>query len=155
TLSQMASVVGATLGPGGRTVLLERDGLPPLATKDGVTVAKSLGVSNSESSVIMEAAKEICLRTAKEAGDGTTTAIVLANALVQHASEFLEANPKHNPQRLVKELTELYETVIVPFLKENAIPVSSREELINVATISANGDTQIAEAVVDAIMAAG
>lgn len=155
TLDQMASVVGATLGPGGRPVIIERDGLAPLITKDGVTVAKSLGVANAEANVIIESAKEICLRTAKQAGDGTTTAIILANALTKHGLEFLESNPKYNPQRMVNELNQVYNTVVVPFLKEHAKPVKERHELINVATISANGDTVIAQAAVDAVIAAG
>ena len=155
SLNEMATIVGSTLGPGGRTVLLERDNLAPLATKDGVTVAKHVGMANAQMSVIVEAAKEICLRTAKEAGDGTTSAIVLANALVQNASNFLEANPKYNPQRMINDLNRLYETVIIPFLKKHAKSVNSREELINVATISANGDATIAAAAVDAVMAAG
>lgn len=154
-LNEMATIVGSTLGPGGRTVLIERDNLAPLATKDGVTVAKSVGMPNAQMSVIVEAAKEICLRTAKEAGDGTTTAIILANALVQNASNFLEANPKYNPQRMINELNKLYESVIVPFLKTHAKSIKTREELINVATISANGDATIATAAVDAVMAAG
>lgn len=155
SLNEMASIVGSTLGPGGRTVLIERDNLAPLATKDGVTVAKAVGMANAQASVVAEAAKEICLRTAKEAGDGTTTAIVLANALVQNASEFLAVNPKYNPQRMINDLNHLYGSVIVPFLKKHAKSVKSREELINVATISANGDISIAEAAVDAVMAAG
>lgn len=154
-LSEMSTIVGSTLGPGGRTVLMERDNLAPLATKDGVTVAKAVGMANAQASVVVEAAKEICLRTAKEAGDGTTTAIVLANALVQNASNFLEAHPKYNPQRMINDLNKLYELVIVSFLKKHAKSVTSREELINVATISANGDTTIATAAVDAVMAAG
>lgn len=154
-LNEMSTIVGSTLGPGGRTVLMERDNLAPLATKDGVTVAKAVGMANAQASVVVEAAKEICLRTAKEAGDGTTTAIVLANALVQNASNFLEANPKYNPQRMINDLNKLYEGVIVPFLKTHAKPVKTREELVNVATISANGDALIATAAVDAVMAAG
>lgn len=154
-LNEMSAIVGSTLGPGGRTVLMERDNLAPLATKDGVTVAKAVGMANAQASVVVEAAKEICLRTAKEAGDGTTTAIVLANALVQNASNFLEADPKYNPQRMINDLNKLYEGVIVPFLKKYAKSVKSREELINVATISANGDSTIATAAVDAVMAAG
>ena len=67
TIDKMATIVGATLGPGGRPVLIERDSLSPLITKDGVTVAKSLGVENAEANIIIDAAKEICLKTAKEA----------------------------------------------------------------------------------------
>lgn len=154
-LNDMAVIVGSTLGPGGRPVLLERNNLAPMATKDGVTVAKSIGTSDAAMSVVIETAKEICLRTAKEAGDGTTTAIILANALVQNASNFLEANPKCNPQRMINELNHLYDNIIVPFLKTHAKKVETRAELISVATISANGDHNIATAAVDAIMAAG
>lgn len=155
TLNKMAAIVGSTLGPGGRPVLIERDGLSPLITKDGVTVAKSLGVDNAEANVIIEAAKEICLNTAKEAGDGTTTAIVLANSITRHGLEFLGSNPKYNPQRMVSELNALYSDIILPFLKDNAKKVRTREELVQVATISANGDVEIANAVVDAVTAAG
>jgi chaperonin GroEL len=155
TLNKMATVVGATLGPGGRAVLLEREGQPPLATKDGVTVAKSLGVGKAEDNIIMEAAKEICINTAKDAGDGTTTAIVLANAITKHGQDFVKTNSKYNPQRIVNELEDLYEDIIVPYIKSQAQDVSEQDKLINVATISANGDRKIAKVVVEAVMAAG
>ena len=155
TMDDMATIVGATLGPGGTPVLIERDGLSPLITKDGVTVAKSLGVNSAEANVIVEAAKEICLNTAKQAGDGTTTAIVLANAMVKHGLEFLESHQKYNPQRMVNELNDLYNSKIVPFLKDNAKPVKDRADLVFVAKISANGDAEIADAAVTAVMAAG
>lgn len=155
TMDKMATVVGATLGPGGRPVLIERDGLSPLITKDGVTVAKSLGVDNAEANIIVDSAKEICLKTAKEAGDGTTTAIVLANSIIKYGLKFLSENPKYNPQRMSNELHELYSTVIVPYLKENAVKVKNREELVDVAKISANGDEEIARAAVEAVIAAG
>lgn len=155
TINDMATIVGATLGPGGNPVLIERDSLSPLITKDGVTVAKSIGVDNAEANIIVDAAKEICLKTAKEAGDGTTTAIVLANSITKHGSAFLEKNPKYNPQRMINELQDLYKTVIVPFLKEKALSVDSKHELVNVARISANGDNKIAEAAVSAVLSAG
>lgn len=155
TLNKMATTVGATLGPGGRAVLIERDGKAPLATKDGVTVAKSLGLDRAEDNIIVEAAKEICINTAKDAGDGTTTAIVLANAITKYGQEFVSSNNKYNPQRIVNELEELYEEVIVPHIKERSEDVSEEDKLINVATISANGDKKIAKVVVEAVMAAG
>lgn len=155
SIKDMATIVGSTLGPGGRAVLIERDGQPPLATKDGVTVAKSLGVDKAEYNIIVEAAKEICINTAKDAGDGTTTAIVLANAITQHGQDFVVGNKKYNPQRIVNELEELYDDVIVPYIKSKATPVQGEENLRNVATISANGDTRIANVVVDAVMSAG
>jgi chaperonin GroEL len=155
TINKMASVVGRTLGPGGRPVLIERDGMPPLATKDGVTVAKSLGVDRAEDNIIVEAAKEICINTAKDAGDGTTTAIVLANAITEFGQHFVNSNSKYNPQRIVNELEELYDDVIVPFIKDKSRSIDDEEALRSVATISANGDKKIASVVVDAVLAAG
>jgi chaperonin GroEL len=155
TLDKMATIVGSTLGPGGRAVLIEREGMPPLATKDGVTVAKALGVDRAENNIIVEAAKEICINTAKDAGDGTTTAIVLANAITKHGQEFVNANAKYNPQRIVNDLEEVYEDVIVPYIKASAKLVDDDNKLRSVATISANGDKKIANIVVDAVLAAG
>jgi len=155
TIQNMADIVGKTLGPSGNPVIIERDGLSPLVTKDGVTVAKALGVSDASANIIIEAAKEICLNTAREAGDGTTSAIVLAAALVKYGQEFLVANPKYNPQKMVAELNHAYNLVVVPYLKQNAVEVKTEDQLLSVATISANGDVEIAEAVVKAVMAAG
>ena len=155
TISKMAAAVGATLGPGGRGVLIERDGLSPLVTKDGVTVAKSLGLAHAEANIVVEAAKEICINTAREAGDGTTTAIVMAHAIAKYGQEFISSHPKYNPQRIVSELKDLYEDVIVDYLKKNAISTTKPEELRSVAKISSNGDDKIADAVVEAVMAAG
>lgn len=155
SIKDMATIVGSTLGPGGRAVLIERDGQPPLATKDGVTVAKSLGVDKAEYNTIIEACKEICINTAKDAGDGTTTAIVLANAITQHGQSFVLNNKKYNPQRIVNELEDLYDDVIVPYIKDRSTPVDSDSKLRSVATISANGDKRIANVVVDAVLAAG
>ncbi len=155
TIDKMATIVGSTLGPGGRAVLIERDGLPPLATKDGVTVAKAIGVDKAENNIIVEACKEICINTAKEAGDGTTTAIVLANAITKHGQDFVNSNTKYNPQRIVNDLEELYEDVIVPYIKSQALSVDDDDKLRSVATISSNGDKKIADIVVDAVMSAG
>jgi len=155
TISDMAKIVGSTLGPGGRGVLIERDGLSPTLTQDGVTVAKSLGVSSAEANIVIEAAKEICLNTAKEAGDGTTTAIILADAVVKYGQKFITDNPRYNPQKVVRELQKAYEEIVIPYLADNAIKVEDEEQLESVATISANGDINIAKAVVEAVMAAG
>lgn len=155
SISNVAAIVGSTLGPGGRCVLIERDGMSPLVTKDGVTVARNIGVADAAANTIVEAAKEICINTAKEAGDGTTTAIVLADALVKEGQKFLSSRPKYNPQRMINELNDAYTHVVVPFLRDVAIKVSSEEQLKFVATISANGDTEIADVVVKAVVSAG
>ena len=155
TLDKMATIVAATLGPSGRAVLIERDGQSPIISKDGATVVKSLGVSNAEANIIIEAAKEISINTAKEAGDGTTTAIILANAIVKAGQQYLTSNPKANPQRVVREIKECYDKVVLPYLKEFAISVDDEKMLQDVARISANGDEEIASAVVEAVIAAG
>jgi chaperonin GroEL len=155
TMGDMAAIIGSTLGPGGSPVLIERDGLSPLVSKDGVTVAKNIGVTDAAANTIIEAAKEICLNTAKEAGDGTTTAIVLADALVKEGQKFLSTRPKYNPQRMINELNEAYTKVVLPYLEKVATKVDKEEQLKFVATISANGDKNIAEVVVKAVMDAG
>lgn len=155
TIHKMAVVAGATLGPGGRIVLIDRGDLSPLMTKDGVTVIKSMGIADSAKNIVLDAAKEISIGTAKEAGDGTTTAIILADALVTAGQKFLTGNKKYNPQRLVNELRSAYEDIAVPYLKEYAVVAETPEELRSVALISANGDGRIADAVVEAVMSAG
>lgn len=155
TIDKMATIVAGTLGPGGNTVLIERDGQSPISTKDGVTVAKALGVANSEENVIIEAAKEICLRTAREAGDGTTTSLILANSIIKAGHEFLSKNPKYNSPRVINELQVLFKKVVEPYLKEKAIHMTDDKQLLDVAKISANGDESIANVVVKAVLAAG
>lgn len=155
SLEIMAEVVASTMGPGGRGVLLERDGQAPIVTKDGASVVKAVGLADAEANVIIEAAKEISINTAKDAGDGTTTALVLANALVKHGHTFLQDNPKSNSQKVVRELQECYSSVIVPYLKDLAVPTKTTEDLRHVAKISANGDMEIANVVVEAVIAAG
>jgi chaperonin GroEL len=155
TLSRMANIASKTLGPGGRAVLIEREGLPPTITKDGVTVIKSLGMPTAANNTVLDTCKEISLNTARDAGDGTTTAIVLADAFVKYGKEFMRSNSRYNPQRFMNELKRCYEDVIIPYLKENALQVSSPEDLHRVALISANGDSDIAKVVVEAFMSAG
>jgi chaperonin GroEL len=155
TIHSMANIVGATLGTAGRSILIERDGMSPLISKDGVTVARALGVDRAEDNIVIEAAKEICINTAKEAGDGTTTAIVLASAIVKYGQEFISSHPKCNPQRVVSELQELYREVIVKYLSKYAVKAENEKQLCDVARISANGDDEIAKAAVEAVLAAG
>lgn len=155
SISDMAELVGSTLGPAGRTVLIERDNLSPFLTKDGVTVAKSIGYKNASQNVIVEAAKEICLNTGKEAGDGTTSAVVLADALIKNGNKYLENNPTENPQSVARELSNVYNDIIIPTIREYSIKTETEKDLINVATISANGDKEVADVVVKAVMTAG
>lgn len=155
TLYRIANIVGKTMGPGGQPVLIERDGLSPLITKDGITVLKSLGMPSAAHNIVLDTCKEISLNTARDAGDGTTTAIVLADALVRYGKSFMRTNLKYNPQRFIRELQDCYSKVVIPYLKEVAVEVKEEDDLLKVALISANGDRDAASAVVKAYLAAG
>lgn len=150
TLDTLSAIVGSTLGPGGNVVLLERPGLPPLITKDGVTVAVNCAFADATAHVIGEAAKEAALRTNTEAGDGTTTAIVLAEAMTRRGLEYFAQNPTQSPQEVCRELDKTID-LLVGRLRAGARKVSSKEDLVKVAMVSANFDSSIAEAVVEAI----
>ena len=149
-----SEVVGSTLGPGGMSVVIERqeERLPPMITKDGVTVFRNLGFDDSAAHVIMEAARDAAIRTAAEAGDGTTTATILAEALVRHTMEYCDRNPKVSPQRVVRALEKSFKDILEPTIRANARKASlgteeGRKILHAVAKISANGDTDLADAV--------
>lgn len=156
-INKLASLVAATLGPGGRTVLIERPDQPPLATKDGVTVARHFSASGDIERIVADSAKEVCERTVRSAGDGTTTAIVLANALTKAGVEWLEAHPQYSPQRLCRELNDIYQAKIKPEILRLSRPIKSlsleeaKEAARHVALISANHDEEIAKAVAEAV----
>jgi chaperonin GroEL len=154
TMKTISDVVGDTLGPGGRQVMIERfeHGMPPIVTKDGVTVFRSLGFVDPAKHCIMEAARDAAIRTASEAGDGTTTATILAEAIVRYTDFFCTANPRVSPQRAVRRLEQAFKDVIEPTIADLSIKVDSTSEegqklLRNVARVSANGDEPLADAV--------
>lgn len=154
TLSTCADLVGATLGPGGMPVVIERQesGLPPIVTKDGVTVFKALGFQDPTQQVLMEAAREASIRTAAEAGDGTTTATILSAELVRGLTVHSTNNPHISPQLIVRKLKTIFDEILEPSLKSWALPCKmdkNRERLFNVARISANGDAPLAKAVME------
>lgn len=156
TLDTIAEMVGATLGPGGRQVLIERPeiGMKPIITKDGVTVMKHLGFADATQQLILEAARDAAIRTASEAGDGTTTASILAWSIADQTQKLVKLNPKISPQRIIREMTAL-----VPFIeaqiKSYSIIAEDREVLLKVAELSANGDITLANAVLDALDVVG
>lgn len=155
TLQHIAQIVGVTLGPGGKQVLIERPeiNMKPIMTKDGVTVIKHLGYEEATKQLILEAARDAAIRTANEAGDGTTTATILSNSIAQAASAVIKENPKLSPQRIVREMQKL-----VPYLlgkiesyKISITGENYNEVLLKVATLSANGDSELAEAIVEGL----
>lgn len=153
TMRTISEIVGATLGPGGQQVLIERQehNLPPMVTKDGVTVFRSLGFDDPAAHSIMEAARDASVRTASEAGDGTTTATILSEAIVRKTHEFTKSNPRVSPQKVVRRLEKAFREVIEPSIKALSIPAKLSENdrglLHSVAKISANGDVELADAV--------
>ncbi len=156
TMRTISQIVGATLGPGGRPVLLERQeyNIGPMVTKDGVTVYRSLGFDDAAAQSIMEASRDASVRTASEAGDGTTTATILSEAIVRLAKAYCEKNPRVSPQRVVRRLERAFREVIEPTVKALSVKADlstpeGRTLLKNVAKVSANGDTELSTAVME------
>ena len=153
-MGEIADAVGRTMGPGGRNILIESDypGIPNKNTKDGVTVFKSLGYIDSYKHLITEQARDVAQRTASEAGDGTTTATVLANSIIQNIFEFCEKNPRYSPQRAARRIKKVAENMLAPYIAERAIAITEENKhmLKMVANISANGDGDMADAVIQA-----
>lgn len=156
TMRTISEIVGSTLGPGGQQVLIERQehNLPPMVTKDGVTVFRSLGFDDPAAHSIMEAARDASVRTASEAGDGTTTATILSEAIVRKTHEFTKSNPRVSPQKVVRRLERAFREVIEPAIKSLSTPAklsetNGRNLLHSVARISANGDVELANSVME------
>lgn len=150
TMSTISAVVGATLGPSGRPILIERQeyGLPHIVTKDGVTTFRSLGFNDPTAHAIMEAARDASIRTATEAGDGTSTATVLSEAIVRYSSKYCKANPKASPQKVVRKLEKTFREFIEPKIK--SLSIKPNEEMLkSVAKLSTNGDLELANAVME------
>lgn len=151
TMNDISRIVGATLGPGGKLICLESDhvGMPNRLSKDGISVFASLASQNSYKHTLIEIARDCSLRTANEAGDGTTTTAVLANELIKNIFDFCEKNPKESPQKTVRRIKKVMEDSLIPYIKERSTMVTeeSKNLLLNVATISANGEKTLAQAV--------
>ncbi len=152
TMSSISGIVGATLGPSGAPVLIERfeQGLPPVITKDGVTVMRALGFDEAGKQVILEAARDAATKTANDAGDGTTTATVLSEAIVRRMNEFCSRNSTMSPQKVVRRMERVFEIVIEPAVRECSIVAKGNAKLLrSVACISANSDDKLADAVME------
>lgn len=160
-LEKIAAMVKRTLGPGGLPIIIQRIGqdlrgepLGPKITKDGVSVANECASKDEAEDLIIQAVKHICRKTNATAGDGTTTAIVLGEAIVNETLNLLKENSDLNPQ-LVKESVEEEAKLVIAQLKELAKSVDNYDIIRQVATISANGDTEIGNILGDAFEAVG
>jgi chaperonin GroEL len=152
-VNKLSQAVKATLGPKGRNVLISENYGAPHATKDGVTVARSIQLEDLEENLAAEVVKQAAAKTVEEAGDGTTTSIVLAQALVQEAYKALQTGA--NPIDITRGIDSAIKA-IVSFVKESSVEVKDDWESIRqIATISANGDKAIGDIIHDAMKEVG
>jgi len=139
-VDKLANAVTATLGPSGRNVIIEQDMGNPISTKDGVTVAKSIELENKVENIGASIVKQASIRTAEQAGDGTTTSTLLAQQILK--AGLLQLQKGNNAVDIKRGITDATKEV-VEYLKEYSKDITDEEQLKQVATISANNDTEI------------
>jgi chaperonin GroEL len=138
----LANAVKVTLGPKGRNVVIEKSFGSPVVTKDGVTVAKEIELKNKLQNMGAQMVKEVASKTNDVAGDGTTTATVLAQAIYRAGSKLVAAGA--NPMDVKKGIDRAVESVVAE-LKTISRPIKDNNEIAQVATISANGDAEVGQ----------
>jgi len=148
----LANAVKVTLGPKGRNVVIDKSFGAPRITKDGVSVAKEIELEDKFENMGAQMVKEVASRTNDEAGDGTTTATVLAQAIVQEGLKSVAAGM--NPMDLKRGI-DLATAKVVEAIKAAARPVSDSAEVAQVGTISANGEAEIGRQIADAMQKVG
>ncbi|HMK78018.1 MAG TPA: chaperonin GroEL, partial [Xanthobacteraceae bacterium] len=148
----LADAVKVTLGPKGRNVVIEKSWGSPVITKDGVTVAKEIELGDKLENMGAQMVREVASKTSDKAGDGTTTATVLAAAIVKEGAKAVAAGM--NPMDLKRGIDLAVEHVI-EHLKSNAKKVTSNDEIAQVGTISANGDSEIGKFLAEAMKKVG
>jgi len=148
----LANAVRITLGPKGRNVVLDKSFGAPRITKDGVTVAKEIELQDKFENMGAQMVREVASKTSDQAGDGTTTATVLAHAIVREGAKAVAAGM--NPMDL-KRGVDLAIDAVVADLQNNSKKVTSNEEIAQVGIISANGDAEIGRFLADAMKKVG
>ncbi len=151
-IDTLTHAVRVTLGPKGRNVLLDKSFGAPRITKDGVTVAKEIELEDKFENMGAQMVREVASRTSDQAGDGTTTATVLAHAIVREGAKAVAAGM--NPMDLKRGVDLAVETIVAD-LQKNSKNVTSNEEIAQVGTISANGDAEIGRFIADAMKKVG
>ncbi|QBI20589.1 chaperonin GroEL [Egibacter rhizosphaerae] len=147
-VNQLADAVKVTLGPKGRNVVLEKKWGSPTITKDGVTVAREIELEDAYENMGAQLAKEVATKTNDSAGDGTTTATVLAQAMVKEGLRNVAAGA--NPMMLKRGIDSAVERV-VERIAENARELETQEEVAHVAAISANSDEEVGRTIAEAM----
>jgi chaperonin GroEL len=148
----LANAVKVTLGPRGRNVAIEKKFGAPAVTKDGVTVAKEITLKDPLENLGAQMVKEVASKTADVAGDGTTTATVLAQAIFREGLKNVTAGA--NPMEIKRGIEEAVQ-VVVEQLKKMSRPITSSKEIAQVATLSANGDETIGNLIAEAMEKVG
>src|ERR1700749_3669698 len=148
----LADAVQVTLGPKGRQVVLDKSFGAPRSTKDGVTVAKEIELADKFENMDAQMVREVASKTNDAAGDGTTTATVLARAIVREGSKSVAAGM--NPMDLKRGIEKAVEHVVAD-LKKRSKKVKSNEEIGQVGTISANGDIEVGKMIAQAMAKVG
>ncbi len=148
----LADAVKVTLGPRGRNVVLEKKFGSPTVTKDGVTVAKEIELEDHFENIGAQMVKEVASKTSDDAGDGTTTATLIAQAIYREGLKNVTAG--HNPMSLKRGIDKAVE-VVSEEIKKMSKPVAGKEEIAQVGAISANNDRQIGELISDAMEKVG
>ncbi len=148
----LADAVKVTLGPKGRNVVIEKSFGAPNVTKDGVTVAKEIELSDKFENMGAQMVKEVASKTNDDAGDGTTTATVLAQAIYREGAKIVAAG--HNPMQLKRGIDTAVTTVIAE-LKKIAKPIKDQKEVAQVGAISANNDPEIGKLIAEAMEKVG
>ncbi len=138
----LADTVKVTLGPKGRNVLIEKSYGAPQITKDGVTIAKDIDLEDKLQNIGAQSVKEAATKTVERAGDGTTTAVVLAQSIISHA--FKNITSGANPMEISSGLDKAFQAVVGE-LKKMSKPVNSKEDIKKVAMVSANNDEEIGD----------
>src|SRR5437588_8185818 len=151
-IDTLANAVRVTLGPKGRNVVLDKSFGAPRITKDGVTVAKEIELECKFENMGAQMVREVAQKTNDQAGDGTTTATVLAHAIVKEGAKAVAAGM--NPMDLKRGIDRAVHALIED-LQKNSKKVTSNEEIAQVATISANGDAEIGRFLADAMKKVG
>lgn len=144
----LANAVKVTLGPKGRNVVIEKSFGAPLVTKDGVTVAKEIELANKFENMGAQMVKEVASKTNDDAGDGTTTATVLGQAIFREGVKIVTAG--HNPIQVKRGIDKAVELVTAE-LKKLAKPVKDKTEIAQVGTISANNDKSLGDLIAEAM----
>src|SRR5438876_4812360 len=148
----LANTVKVTLGPKGRNVVLDKSFGAPRITKDGVTVAKEIELADKFENMGAQMVREVASKTSDQAGDGTTTATILAQAIVREGAKAVAAGM--NPMDLKRGIDQAVEAVVEDIRKRSK-KISTNDEIAQVGTISANGDTEIGKMIAKAMQKVG